>query len=82
LCGSVVPAPPVPTTLTAAEYTADRQFRFNVAGQVGAQYVIQAATNPNSASWLPLCTNTAPFTFEDRTAALCPIRFYRAMALP
>jgi hypothetical protein len=70
-----------PAILSTPTCTADHQFRFNVEGKPGMQYVVQAATHPNSMDWVSIQTNTAPFTFVDTTAALCPVRFYRVLSL-
>jgi hypothetical protein len=82
ICVLPTPAPPVSVKLAAVEYTGDRLFRFAVTGPVGVTCVIHATTNPASGNWLPLSTNSSPFTFVDRDAALYPQRFYRATALP
>lgn len=73
---------PLAATLTEATYTANREFQCEVTGQAGVRYVMQATTDLNSNNWLSLGTNTAPFTFVDSEAALHPVRFYRALALP
>lgn len=69
-------------TLVLPVFSASQPFRFHVAGQAGVNYGIQASTNLNSTNWVSLRTNTAPFTFVDSNAAVYPMRFYRAVALP
>jgi hypothetical protein len=82
ICGnSNVPAI-VAATLVSPAFSANQQFRFNVAGRAGVDYVVQAITNLNSTNWVSLSTNTAPFTVVDSNAALYPMRFYRAVVLP
>ena len=45
--------------------------------------VIQATTNlANPFSWLPIYTNTTPFSFTDLTATNYPYRFYRSLLGP
>jgi hypothetical protein len=53
-----------------------KQIQFNVLGGTGFSYTILAATNLNLPVWVPLVTNTAPFSFTDVVAF--PSRFYRA----
>jgi hypothetical protein len=69
-------APPV--TLTAPKYGPGKQFQFNVIGGTGFAYTILAASNLSGAVWVPLATNTAPFSFTDLNAVAFPSRFYRA----
>jgi hypothetical protein len=70
-CGG---APPV--TLSAPKIGPSKQFQFNVSGGTGFSYTIFAANNLNLPVWVPLVTNTAPFSFTDAVAF--PSRFYRA----
>jgi hypothetical protein len=67
-------APPV--TLSAPKMGPAEQFQFNVLGGTGFSYTILAASNLNGSVWIPLVTNTAPFSFTDAIAF--PSRFYRA----
>jgi hypothetical protein len=67
-------APPV--TLSAPKVGPGKQFQFNVLGGTGFSYTILAASNLNVSVWVPLVTNTAPFSFTDAVAF--PRRFYRA----
>ena len=59
---------------------ANNQFSFALTGTTGASYVVQATTNLNSAIWVSLITNTAPFIFTE-TNSLSQ-RFYRAQIAP
>jgi hypothetical protein len=70
-CGT---APPV--TLIAPKMAPAEQFQFNVLGGTGFSYTILAASNLSGSVWVPLVTNTAPFSFTDAVAF--PSRFYRA----
>jgi hypothetical protein len=67
-----------PVTLTAPKYNPSKQFQFNVVGGTGYTYTILAASNLNLPVWLPLATNTAPFSFTDFNAVAFTNRFYRA----
>jgi len=71
----VVPVTPV--TLGAAVHVG-QQFKFNVAGVSGYQYVVQISSN--LVNWISVLTNTAPFTYTD-SAATGPKRFYRTQYL-
>jgi len=66
--------------LTAPSITADGAFQFNVGGEAGSSYIIEASTN--FTEWFPLETDTSPFTFSDTNALSLPLRFYRARGLP
>jgi hypothetical protein len=66
--------------LSAPYYAANGAFWFSVAGTAGSNYVIAGSTN--LANWLPLETNTSPFTFADTNALYLPLRFYRAQPSP
>jgi uncharacterized delta-60 repeat protein len=57
-------------------------FQFQLSGPLGVSYVIQANTNLTTTNWVPLFTNTSPFTFIDAGASNHVRRFYRAMSLP
>jgi hypothetical protein len=67
-----------PATLSAPRFGPGKQFQFNVVGGTGFAYAILAATNLNLPVWLPLFTNTAPFSFTDANAVAFTNRFYRA----
>jgi Fibronectin type III domain len=51
-----------------------------VTNYLNYQYVVQASTN--LVDWVPMQTNTAPFTFVDTNASQFSQRFYRAVNLP
>jgi GH25 family lysozyme M1 (1,4-beta-N-acetylmuramidase) len=72
---------PIPSKiLSGPAYGADGVFQFNLTGDAGNTYVIEASTNLTD--WIPLETNTSPFTFADTNAVSAPLRFYRAHSLP
>ena len=54
-------------------------FTFNINGVAGNTYVVQASTN--LVNWVPLETNTAPFTFLDSQANQFKQRFYRSVSV-
>jgi oxalate decarboxylase/phosphoglucose isomerase-like protein (cupin superfamily) len=56
------------------------QYALIVAGVPGYKYVVQASTN--IVNWVPLQTNTAPFTFVDTNANQFNRRYYRSVYLP
>ena len=73
-------AVPIPAaTLKPATRASNGNFSFQVAGVVGAKYVIQASSD--LVHWSAVQTNTAPFIFTDTNAARLPSRFYRAFRL-
>jgi hypothetical protein len=67
------------STLASAAH-ASGQFALAISGVSGCQYVVQASTN--MVNWVPLQTNTAPFTFVDTNASKFGRRFYRSVSLP
>jgi hypothetical protein len=56
------------------------QFALTVAGADGQQYVIEASTD--LANWVPVQTNTSPFTFVDPDTGKFSQRFYRSVYVP
>jgi hypothetical protein len=76
---SLLVYPTAAATLATAAH-ASGQFALTVSGVSGYQYVVQASTN--MVNWVPLQTNTAPFTFVDANAVQFPRRFYRSVSLP
>ena len=66
-------------TLAPASH-ASGQYALAVAGVPGYKYVVQASTN--LINWVPLQTNTAPFTFVDANAGGFRQRFYRSVYGP
>jgi hypothetical protein len=76
---SVPPAgPPV---FTAVGLT-NNQLDFTVTGTLGANYILQFATNLTAPNWVPLRTNPAPFRFTATNANPAPAGFYRALLAP
>ncbi|MFZ0827731.1 MAG: fibronectin type III domain-containing protein [Verrucomicrobiia bacterium] len=63
-----------PTTFGSGE------FALALAGVPGYKYAVQASTN--LVDWVPLQTNTAPFTFVDVNAGNFSQRFYRSVYRP
>jgi hypothetical protein len=59
---------------------ASGQYALAVAGVMGYKYVIQASTN--LVNWVPMQTNTAPFTFVDANAGKFRQRYYRSVYAP
>lgn len=59
---------------------ASGQYALAVAGVPGYKYVVQASTN--LVNWVPMQTNTAPFTFVDANAGKFRQRFYRSVYAP
>jgi hypothetical protein len=70
--------PPASAVLSSAAF-AGSQFGFIVSGSVGANYIVQGSTNLASTNWIPLLTNTPPFSFGDTDIA-APQKFYRAVS--
>jgi hypothetical protein len=56
------------------------QYALAVAGVPGYKYVVQASTN--LVNWVPVQTNTAPFTFVDTNAGKFRQRYYRTVYTP
>jgi endonuclease/exonuclease/phosphatase family metal-dependent hydrolase len=73
--------PPVAAILSAIALNAD-QFQFTVTGSAGSNYVVQASTNLTGSNWVPLRTNSSPFSFVETNLSFFPQRFYRAVAAP
>jgi hypothetical protein len=59
-------------------------FQLSVNGVAGQQYIVEATTNLSTVPvvWVPLYTNTAPFTFPDPNASDYTTRFYQAIPAP
>ena len=75
----VVP-PAAAATLGPAAYYDNGQYAFVVAGATGYKYLVQASAD--LVNWVPLQTNTAPFTFVDTNASQFDQRFYRTIFNP
>ncbi len=58
----------------------NNQFQLSVTGTAGSNYVVQAATNLTSPTWIPIWTNGAPFVFIESNLNFFPLRFYRVTA--
>ena len=66
-------------TLASTAHAAG-QYALIVTGVPGYKYVVQASTN--MVNWVPVQTNTAPFTFVDTNASHFRQRFYRSVYAP
>ena len=75
----VTPAGAAPALLSQPGIS-NQQFSFNLVGSPGSNYIIQVATNLNSANWIPLLTNISPFVYSETNGF--PARFYRAVSSP
>jgi hypothetical protein len=77
---------PVPVTLESLGY-ANGQFALTVVGAPGYEPAVSGTTYVIEASrdlvnWIPVHTNTAPFTFVDTDAGQFSQRFYRSVYAP
>jgi hypothetical protein len=66
--------------LTAPPSFTGDGFPLTITGVPGFNYAVEASTN--LVDWVPLSTNTSPFTFVDGDATNCPARYYRSVYLP
>jgi catechol 2,3-dioxygenase-like lactoylglutathione lyase family enzyme len=66
--------------LTAPPSFSGDGFQFTNTGVPGFNYAVEASTN--LVDWVPLVTNTSPFTFVDGDATNFPARYYRSVYLP
>ena len=57
-------------------------FQFTISQVSGLNYIVQANTNLATTNWVPLSTNTAPFTATDTAFTNNQQRFYRALYKP
>ena len=71
---------PFPAPELGAATLAGGQFSLSVAGVAGYDYVIEASTD--LMNWLPVQTNTAPFTFTLTNASGNPQQYFRAVYSP
>jgi hypothetical protein len=55
-------------------------FQFTITGVPGFNYSLEASTN--LVDWVPLSTNTSPFTFADGDATNFRARYYRSVYQP
>jgi hypothetical protein len=67
-------------TLTLPFSPTNGQFQFYITGVTGLNYTVQGSTN--LVDWIPLQTNSSPFSFLDTNGDLFPQRFYRSVYLP
>jgi hypothetical protein len=74
-----ITTPPVTVVLTPAAH-ADGQFALTVSSSSDQACVIQASTN--LVDWVPVCTNTPPYTYTDVNAWQFSQRFYRPVPAP
>jgi M6 family metalloprotease-like protein len=70
---SFIPSQILPPSLSALLYTAGH-FQMDISGSPGANYVV--LTSSNLLDWVPVRTNTAPFTYSE--AGGSDPRFFRA----
>jgi hypothetical protein len=75
-----VPTAAQPPELISPRYLAGGLFQCEITGSPGATYVVLGSTNLKT--WIPLATNTAPFTFSDPQPGQFPARMYRARSEP
>jgi hypothetical protein len=67
-------------TLTVTAGSTDGRFQFSITGVTGLNYTVQASTN--LVDWIPLQTNSSPFSFLDTNGNFFSQRFYRSVYLP
>ena len=65
-----------PAVLQSPAYPPGGNPQFNVTGSTGFSYIVQSSTD--LFNWLPLQTNTLPFSFTDSNVSGFGSRFYRA----
>lgn len=63
----------------SAPHASAGQFSFTVSGTSGSKYAVEASTN--LVNWVPLQTNTSPFSFTDANAHQFTRRFYRTVSV-
>jgi uncharacterized repeat protein (TIGR01451 family) len=73
----VAPPPPV---LSAVVSGSGHGFQLTITNSPGQSVIIQASTN--LLSWIPILTNTEPFSFTNFDSTNFPTRFYRAVTGP
>jgi hypothetical protein len=66
-----------PPVLQSAVFSPDGNFQSTLTGSTGFLYTVQGSTD--LFNWVPLQTNTMPFSFTDSNAVGYDSRFYRAM---
>ena len=75
--GIIPSSPSLAAGLIAPAMSSSGQFQFNVSGVSGFSYTVEASTDLTD--WLPIFTNTSPFTFTDTNATPSTQNFYRAV---
>ncbi len=76
-----VPADPAnPPVALENPALSEGSFSFNVSDGASTSFVVEASED--LINWVPVATNTAPFTFVDPDASQFQQRFYRALMLP
>lgn len=73
---------PLPSIMASATRygPASGQVQFNLTGTTGYTWIVQASSN--LLHWVPVATNTVPFTFSETNELNAPQRFYRARLWP
>jgi hypothetical protein len=61
-------------------HVADDQIMFQVCGDVGSNYSVEATASLSPADWIPVLTNAGTFWFSNSIAG--PQKYYRAVSLP
>jgi hypothetical protein len=77
---NLTPGGGAPPSLAVVAANGAGSFQLVLSGQAGLLYAIDASTNLQAGSWVPLVTNTAvggQFTFTDSQSSKLSARFYR-----
>ena len=69
-----------PAILNSVSFSEDKQIQFDLTGVSGLHYAVQTSTN--LVDWVPLITNTSPFSFTDTNLSGFQQRFYRTIYVP
>ena len=72
--------PPAAVPMISQSVYVNNQFQLSVTGTSGSNYVVQAATNLTSPTWIPTWTNGAPFVFIYSNMMFFGLRFSRVTA--
>ncbi len=72
-------APVVAPMLASPSVQSGNTFSFSVANVAGSHCIIEASTN--LVDWVPVQTNTCPFTFVETNAGNFSQRYYRTVGL-
>lgn len=72
--------PPAASAVISAPKFGAGQFQMLVTGTASSNYVVQFSTNLAAGGWLPVFTNTAPFTYTDANLGTLPLKFYRVVS--